>query len=63
MVWFAGNLKLEVTQYSKDLYGPRGLAYPGDGDDDDDDSGGDDDDGGKDLEATPSHRPRKGHFQ
>ena len=54
MVWFVGNLKLEVTQYSKDLYGPRGLAYPGDGDDDD---------GGKDLEATPSHRPRKRHFQ
>ena len=52
-----------MTQYSKDLYDLRGLAYPGDGDDDDDDSGGDDDDGGKDLEATPSHRPRKRHFQ
>lgn len=57
MVWLAGNLKLKVAQDLKDLYDPRGLAYP-DGDDDDDDDDGDGD-GGKDSEVTPSHRPRK----
>ena len=31
-----GNLKLEVTNYSRSLYGPKGAAYLGDGDDDDD---------------------------
>ena len=56
MVWLTGNLKLEVTQYSKDLFGPRGLAYPGN-DDDDSDS-----DGGEDSEATPSHRQGRGIF-
>jgi len=38
----AGNLKLEVTQYLKDLYSLGGLAYPGNDDDDDDDGGGED---------------------
>ena len=53
MVWLAGNLKLEVTNYSRELYGPRGVVHPG---------GGDDDDGGEeeDLEATPSYQQRKG---
>ena len=50
-----GNLKLEVTNYSRSLYGPKGAAYLGDGDDDDDDSGGDE----EDSEATPSYQPRK----
>ena len=51
-MWPAGNLKLEVTNYSRDLYGPRGAAHPG---------GGNDDDGGEeeDPEATPSYQPRK----
>ena len=48
MVWLAGNLKLEVTNYSRELYGPRGMAHPGGGD------------GGKeDSEVTPSYQPRK----
>ncbi|KAL0015427.1 hypothetical protein SO802_002496 [Lithocarpus litseifolius] len=64
LVWLAGNLKLEVTQYLKDLYGPRGLAYPSnDFDDDDDDDDDDSDvDGDEDSEATPSHRPKKRRF-
>ena len=47
------NLKLEVTNYSRSLYGPRRAAYLG--------SGGDDDDGGdeEDLEKTLSYQPRK----
>ena len=57
MVWLAGNLKLEVTQYLKDLYDLGGLAYP-DNDDDDDDDGG-----GEDSEVTPSHRPKKRRFR
>ena len=56
-VWLARNLKLKVTWYSKDLYSPRGLAYPNNDDDDDDDS-----DGGEDSEATPSYQPRKRRF-
>ena len=49
LVWLAENLKLEVTNYLRDLYGPRGAAHPG---------SGDDDDGGRkkeDSEATPSY--------
>ena len=45
----AGDLKLDVTKYSRSLYGPGELAYPG---------SGDDDDGGRkkeDSEATPSY--------
>ena len=30
----AGNLKLEVTNYSRSLYGPRGAAHSSSGDDD-----------------------------
>ncbi|KAL0004875.1 hypothetical protein SO802_012436 [Lithocarpus litseifolius] len=63
LVWLAGNLKLEVTQYLKDLYSLRGLAYPGNDDnDDDDDGGGGDGDGGEDSEATPSYQPRMRRF-
>ena len=52
LVWLAGNLKLEVTNYSRELYGPEGAAHP---------SIGDDDDGGKkeDSKATLSYQPRK----
>ena len=39
--WLAENLKLEVTNYSMELYGLRGVAHLGDGDDDD---GGDEED-------------------
>ena len=55
MVWLVRNLKLEVTRYLKDLYGPRGQAYPSDDDDDDDANDDDDDgdgDGGEDSKAT-----------
>ena len=54
----AGNLKLEVINYSRSLYGLRGAAYSGNGGDDDDDN---DDDGGdkEDSEATLSYQPRK----
>ena len=53
LVWLAGNLKLEVTNYSRDLYGPEGVAHLGGSDDDDD--------GGKeeDPEVTPSYQQRK----
>ena len=47
----AGNLKLEVTNYSRNLYGPRGVAHLGSGGDDDDDDGGEK----EDSEATPSY--------
>ena len=50
-----------MTQYSKDLYCPGGLAYPSNSDDGDDDD--DDGDGGEDSEATHSHHPRKRHFR
>jgi len=39
LVWLAGNLKLEVANYLRDLYGPGGAAHPGGGDDDVDDGG------------------------
>ena len=44
---------MEVTKYSRSLFGPRGVAHPGGGDDDDD--GGEE----EDSEATPSYQPRK----
>ena len=48
MVWLAENLKLEVTNYLRELYNPGGAAHPG---------GGGDDDGGEeeDSKATPSY--------
>ena len=55
LVWLAGNLKLEVTNYSRELYGPGEVAHLGGVDDDDD--GGDGDE--EDLEATSSYQPRK----
>ena len=55
MVWLAGDLKLKETQYSKDLYSPGELAYPGNNDDDGD--------GGEDSKATPSYQPRKRCFR
>ena len=55
LVGLAGNFKLGVTNYSRSLYGPRRVAYPGSGDDEDDDDGG----GEEDSEATPSYQPRK----
>ncbi|KAL0004883.1 hypothetical protein SO802_012444 [Lithocarpus litseifolius] len=61
LVWLAENLKLEVTQYSKDLYGPKGPDYLGNDDDDDDDDN--DGDSGEDSEVTPSYQPRKRRFR
>ena len=49
-MWLVGNLKLEVTNYSRELYGPGGVAYL---------DGGDDDGKEEDMEATPSYRSRK----
>lgn len=45
LVWLVGNLKLEVTEYSRQIYGPGGCTQPGDDDDDD----------GDDPEMTPSY--------
>lgn len=56
LVWLAGNLKLEVTNYSRSLYGPRGATYPGSGGGDDDDDGSGDE---EDSEVTFSYQPRK----
>ena len=57
MVWLAGNLKLEVTNYSRKLCSLGGVAHLSSGDDDDDD---DDDDGEEeDSEATYIYRLRK----
>jgi len=47
LIWLAGSHKLEVTEYSKQLYG-------GEGADNDDDGGGGD--GGRGLESTPSYQ-------
>ena len=60
LVLLAGNLKLDLTEYSQQLYGG------GDDKDDDDDGGGG---GGGDCngvggsESTPSHQQRKRSFQ
>ncbi|KAK9997981.1 hypothetical protein SO802_017584 [Lithocarpus litseifolius] len=56
LVWLVGNLKLEVTIYTRSLYTPGGAAYSSSGGDDDDDDGGGD---GEDLESTLSYQPRK----
>ena len=64
LFWLARNLKLEVIEYSRQIYGPKGYAHLGDDDDDNDD---DDDDGGGggggDSETSPSYQPRKKHFR
>ena len=57
LVWLVGNLKLELTYYSWQLYGGKDMS---DDDDDDDDVGGE---GGGGLELTPSHQLRKRHFR
>lgn len=51
LVWLVGDLKLEVTEYFKQIYGPDGYAQLGDDDDDDD------------LEVTLSTQLRKGHYR
>ena len=48
MVWLAGNLKLEVTNYSRSLYDSGGAAHTG---------GGDYDGDKEDSKATPSYQP------
>ena len=56
LVCLAGNLKLKVTNYSRSVYDPRGVAcLASGGDDDDDDDSGDE----GDSEATPGYQPRK----
>ena len=56
LVWLTGNLKLKVTNYSRSVYDPRGVAcLASGGDDDDDDDSGDE----GDSEATPGYQPRK----
>ena len=52
LVWLAGNLKLEVTEYSRRIYSPKEFAHPSGGDDDDGDDGGA---GGS--ETTPNYQP------
>jgi len=49
LVWLIGNLKLEVTKYSKWIYSPGRFAYLGDGVDDDDGGAGS-------FETTPSYQ-------
>ena len=51
----AGNLKLEVTNYSRNLYGLKGAAHPGGGENDDDDDGGEE----EDPKVTHSYQSRK----
>ncbi|KAL0015416.1 hypothetical protein SO802_002485 [Lithocarpus litseifolius] len=58
LVWLARNLKLEVTNYSRELYGSGGVAHPGSGDDDDDDRGDK-----EDSKMTLSYQPRKRRHQ
>ena len=54
LIWLIGNLKLEVTEYSRQIYGPRGYTHLGDDDDDDD---------GDVPKMTPSYRLRKRHYR
>ena len=55
MVWLAGNLKLEVTNYSRKLCSLGGVAHLSSSDDDDDDDDGEE----EDSEATYIYRLRK----
>ena len=61
LVWLARNFKLELTKYSRQIYGPSGFAHLGDGngDDDDDDDGNDDVGGAGGSETTPNYQSRK----
>ena len=52
-MWLAGNLKLEVTNYSRKLCSLGGVAHPSSGDDVDDDGEK------EDSEATSRYRLRK----
>ena len=54
LVWLAGNLKLEVTEYSRQIYGPDGYAYHGNDVNDDDD--------GDELKTTLTYQSRKRHY-
>ncbi|KAK9997949.1 hypothetical protein SO802_017552 [Lithocarpus litseifolius] len=44
LVWLAGNLKLELTEYSRQIYGLGWFSYPGE-----------DDDNGDNPKTTPSY--------
>ena len=57
LVWLARNLKLEVTEYSRQLYGGEGVN------DDNDDGGGDGAYGSGGSESTPNYQPRKRLFR
>ena len=52
-MWLVGNLKLDVTNYLRELYGLGGVAHPSSGDDVDDDGEK------EDSEATSRYRLRK----
>jgi len=52
------NKEIRLTEYSKSMYGPRRLAYPGNGDDDDDDGS----DGGGGSKSPLSYQLRKRRF-
>ncbi|KAL0010913.1 hypothetical protein SO802_006021 [Lithocarpus litseifolius] len=58
LVWLVENLKLEMTEYSWQIYDRKGYAFLGGDDDDNDDGGGGGGNGGGDLEATPSYQAR-----
>ncbi|KAK9996702.1 hypothetical protein SO802_021388 [Lithocarpus litseifolius] len=58
LVWLARNLKLEVNEYSRQLYNGEDV-----GDDDNDGGGGDGGDGSGVSESTSSHQPRKRGFR
>ena len=58
MVWLVENLKLKVTNYSRELYNPEGVAHPSEGGDNDDDDV-DDGDEEEEEEVTPSYQSRK----
>ena len=59
LVWLTRNVKLEVTKYSRQIYGPRGFTYSGGGDNDDDDGDG----GASGLKTTLSYQLRKRHHE
>ena len=50
---------MKVTNYSKELYGPRRVAHPGEDVDNDDDDDDDDGDEEEDSEVTLSYQLRK----
>ena len=56
------NKEIRLTEYSKSMYGPKRLAYPGNDDDDDDDDGSDGGDGGGGSKSPLSYQLRKRRF-